>query len=115
MFYPKLIVKAKAMEDKLCELFDFLGEILGKSKFDDEKRIKEIIQEAKSRIEMGMLQRGHVIAANHLCSYFSPIEQYEENLKGLDFYKFLADLDKNFDSKIATIKEKLRELTALVF
>jgi len=115
IFYPKFSVRAKALITKLPNLMEILGEILTHSKFDDEKRLKEIIQEMKSRLEMRMLQRGHTVAAKRVCSYFSPIAKYEETLMGLSFYKFIVDLESNFKDKVKEIIENLNKVSTLIF
>lgn len=115
VFHPKFSVRAKALVEKLPELMEITGEILGHTVYEDKKRIKEIIQEMKSRMEMRMLQRGHTVAAKRACSYFSPIAKYEETLMGLSFYKFIADLDNNFEARFTEIAENLKQLSKLIF
>jgi presequence protease len=115
IFRPKFSVRAKSLVEKLPKLMEIIGEILGHTVFEDKKRIKEIIQEMKSRMEMRMLQRGHTVAAKRACSYFSSIANYEETLIGLSFYKFVADLDNNFEAKFAEVAESLKQLSKLIF
>lgn len=115
VFHPKFSVRSKALISKLPELMDITGEILGHTKFNDKKRLKEIIQEMKSRLEMRMLQRGHTVAAKRACSYFSPIAKYEETLVGLSFYKFISDLDNNFEAKLEEIVSNLEKVASLIF
>lgn len=115
VYYPKFTVRSKVLLDKLPKLIEILEEIIGHSKFDDAKRIKEIVQELESRLSSRMLERGHSIAAKRACSYFSPISKYDETLSGLDFYRFIADLEKNFDSKSQEVIDNLKELTKIIF
>ena len=65
-YYPKFSIRAKSLVDKLPELMKIIKEIAINTNFEDKNRIKEIIQELKSRIEMRMLQRGHTIAAKDI-------------------------------------------------
>ncbi|MCM0647257.1 insulinase family protein [Clostridium swellfunianum] len=115
IFYPKFSVRAKALVKKLPDLMEIIGEILSSTVYEDKKRIKEILQEMKSRMEMRMLQRGHTVAAKRASSYFSPIAKYEETLIGLSFYKFIADLDNNFDARFNEIVESFKLLSKLIF
>ncbi|MCM8709462.1 insulinase family protein [Clostridium sp. SYSU_GA19001] len=115
VYYPKFVIRSKALITKLPKLMELLGEILGHSKFNDRKRLKEIIQEMKSRMEMRMLQRGHTVASKRACSYFSPIAKYEETLIGLSFYKFISDLDNNFEAKLNDIVESLESVSKAIF
>src|SRR5699024_9785340 len=95
-YYPKFIVRSKALVKKLPQLHSLLQEIILHTKFTEEKRLKEIIQESKSRLERNIQSAGHMVVAHRLYSYFSPIGHYLEVLNGLEYYNFLVDLDNNF-------------------
>ena len=69
----------------------------------------------KSRLDMAMFDSGHIVAVNRLLSYFSNISQYEEKISGLEFYKFIEDIEENFDSKYEEIIENLKEVQKTVF
>lgn len=114
-YVPKFLVKSKSLVDKLPRLCELLEEVILKTKFDDKKRLKEIIQELKSRLEMAIFDGGHIVAANRLFSYFSPIGFYEENISGLNFYKFIEELDEKFDSKSDEIISKLSKVSKEIF
>lgn len=113
-FKPKFVVKSKAIVDKVPKLFEIIEEILLNTKFD-KNRLKEIIREMKSRLDMAMFDSGHIVAVNRLLSYFSNISQYEEKISGLEFYKFIEDIEENFDSKHEEIIENLKEVQKTVF
>lgn len=114
-YYPKFVIKSRALVDKMPKLFEILGEIAGHTKFDDKKRLKEIIREMKSRLEMTIFNRGHIVAGNHLLSYFSPLGKYNEILKGLDFYKFIAGLEKDIDGSLEEISANLGKVSNAIF
>jgi presequence protease len=114
-YYPKLIVRSKALVSKLPDLFEISGEILGNTKFDDPKRLREIVREVKSRYEMVILNRGHIMAAGRVTSYFSPVDKYRELIRGIEFYQFLAELESDFDSKVDSIISTLQEIYEDIF
>jgi Zn-dependent M16 (insulinase) family peptidase len=114
-YLPKLVVRSKALVDKLPELFGLLGQLLGHTVFDEQKRLKEVIQEVKSRLEYVISQQGHVIALGRVKSYFSQSAKYAEICRGLAFYKFIADLEQNFDAKVPEISANLKEVSRLIF
>lgn len=114
-FYPKFLVKAKVLENNLEKLILLLKDVINHTKFDEKKRLKEIIQETKSRMEMTMFQRGHIVVANHVCSYFSPMSKYEDMLGGLEFYNFICKLENNFEHEAENISKKLKELSREIF
>lgn len=114
-YLPKLVVRSKALVAKMPELFGLLGQLLGHTVFDEQKRLKEVIQEVKSRLEYVISQQGHVIALGRVKSYFSQSAKYAEICRGLAFYKFIADLEENFDAKVSEISANLREVSRLIF
>lgn len=114
-YEPKFILKSKALVDKVPKLLELLEEILVRTKLDDEKRLKEIIQEMKSRIEMVIFDSGHIVAINRLFSYFSKVGKYEELISGLGFYDFIVDIEENFDSKADEIIKNLQEVEKCIF
>jgi Zn-dependent M16 (insulinase) family peptidase len=113
--FPKLLVKSKALVRKLPELCDLIGEIIGGTRFDEQRRFREIIQESKSRFEMAVYDRGHFISAGRLLSYFSPQAAYAEALGGISFFHFMTRLERDFDKKAAEVMENLRRVAGLVF
>jgi Predicted Zn-dependent peptidases, insulinase-like len=115
LYYPKITVRSKALIDRMPKLTELIGEMVGHSKFEDKKRLKEIIMEVKSRIEMAISDRGHAVAYRRLYSYFSPTGKYTEILTGLDFYKFIAGLEKHFDSMAGEIIKNLNEVSSSIF
>lgn len=114
-YHPKLIVKSKALVEKSAKLFELLEELLLRTRFDEERRLREVIQETKSRAEMEIFDRGHQIATQRVVSYFSPFGRYTEIMRGFSFYRFVAELEKDFDSKAEEIKDNLRTVARLVF
>ena len=114
-FNPKFVIKAKALEGKVPRLMELMAEIIKKTKFDDKKRLKELIGEIKSRYEMKIYSEGHILAASRVQSYFSPAGKYVEILSGISFYHFIADLDKNFDSKFNELSSALKEVSGSIF
>jgi len=114
-FNPKFVVKSKVLTNNISKLLELLKEILTATKFDDKKRLREIIQENKSRIEMMMFDRGHIVAANHLLSYFSPQGKYDDIISGISFYKFIVDLEKNFESRAQELVDILRDISYNIF
>ncbi|MGE5632793.1 MAG: insulinase family protein [Caulobacteraceae bacterium] len=114
-YYPKFSVKGRALTNKLPEMFRLINEIIGRTRFDDAKRLKEIIREIKSRIEMRISNEGYTIACKRLFSYFSAEGSYLEVLTGLTYYKFIADIESNFEEKASEIIENLKKVANFIF
>lgn len=114
-YHPVLSVRGRALSGKLTNMFDLIGEIITGTKFDDERRIREIVQENKSRIEMRISAEGYKTACKRLFSYFSEEGCYIETISGLTYYRFVADIEKNFEKRIEEVKSNLQKLMKLIF
>lgn len=114
-FSSKLIIRAKALVSKLPKLISLLNEIITKTVFDDDKRLREVLQQARSRLEMVIYQNGHSMAMSNLGSYFSAAGKINEIMGGITYYRFLADLERNYDIRKDEIIENLKKVSDLVF
>lgn len=115
VYYPKMIVKGKVLQAKLPKLLELTEEIINHTIFDDKDKIREIIQELKSRQEMSISQAGHSVASSRLFSYFSQSGKYSELTSGLSYYKFMSDIEKNFDDIYDNLVKKLVQLYNQIF
>lgn len=114
-YHPKFTIRAKATISNLPNLIEILEEVVKKSKFDDIKRLKEIIDETKSRFEMVITDSAHILAANRLISYFSSSGKLQDLVSGLSFYKFLENIESNYDKIANEITEKIEKVYKLIF
>ncbi len=110
-----LSVAVKALQSKINHISQFLEEILLQSKFDNKTRIQQIIRELKSRKEMMMIQAGHMLAINQGRAQLRFEYDYTNESSGYNFYRFLVDLEKNFDEKFDLIKENLERVSKKIF
>ncbi|HQO02010.1 MAG TPA: insulinase family protein [Spirochaetota bacterium] len=115
LFYPKLSVKSKILIDKVDRLLPIVSEIITGSDFTGKKRLFEVIKEMKSRYETQFVPQGHIIARKRVLSYFSPPEQYEDAVSGIAFYRFLSDIEKNFDARFDEVCAVLSTIARTIF
>ena len=101
----------------LIENLDFslniISEILDETIYD-EKRIKEKLDELYLNIKQSFVGSGHRVAYQRSLSY---IDEYSHNLEitsGISYYKFIEDLDSNFDDKKDYIVNKLKNVVNLL-
>lgn len=94
-------VRVKTTLPKLEKGLELVHEILTKTKFADTARLKEIVQEYRAGMAQSLMSAGNRCSFPLVrsASYFSPINKYHEFTDGLEYYKFLVDLEKNFDAK----------------
>lgn len=115
IYHPKLTAKGKALMTKLPRLLEIMGEIIAGSRADDKRRLKEIIQEIKSRMEIRISNEGYPTACKRLFSYYSEEGAYIEAVTGLTYYKFIADIERNFENRLDTVIESLKQVADIVF
>ncbi len=102
--------KAKMVYDEIETGVELLKEICFNTVFDNEKRLLEIIQELKSKMQMRLSSLGNVVASLRAMSYFSETSYLSEITSGLEFYRFIDDIEKNFESKKGEVIANLNKL-----
>lgn len=114
-YYPKFIIKSKVISNNIPTSFELIKEIITSTKFEDGVRIKQVIQELKSKLQMRIINAGHVIAMNRVFSNFSYAMEYWNRINDGAYYEFICDLEKNLDNNIHEIKENLIRVYKTIF
>ncbi len=114
-YYPVFEFSTKVLYDKIADAFRMIEEILYRSKLEDTKRLKEIIGEMKSKLQMHFNSSGHSVAVDRAMSYYSVHGLFKEITTGIAFYKFIEDLAENFDAKIEQTIARMKELLQMIF
>ncbi|MCD7955579.1 MAG: hypothetical protein LUG93_07480 [Lachnospiraceae bacterium] len=107
-------IRSRVLYEKLPYALEMSEEILT-SRFDDDKRLYEILAKLKSRLSMQLASAGHQAAAGRALSYLSEFNAFNDAVSGIAFYELAADLEQHFDEKKEMLKEKLRSLCRLLF
>ncbi len=115
VFHPKFNINGKAIGDNIVKLLELTNTLITETKLEDKKRVKELLQQLKSRIEMVIYDMGHSIASVRVGSYFSPTMRYMDKVNGLDFYWFLSDILENFDENSEEIMSNLNSVYKKIF
>ena len=111
----RLCMKAKSICEKVPELVKLIIEIINDTIFDDKKRIKELIDERKSRMETFLMDSGHIIAISRLMSHLSNGGYANEEISGLNYYEFLTNIQKNYETMFDEIKNNIERVYESVF
>jgi presequence protease len=114
-YHPFLEAHCKAVIDKVPRALELVGEVIKNTVFSDKKRIKEIVQMLKSRIEGRLMERGHQVATVRVASYFTPASLYLESTSGYEYYRFLKGIEESFDENIDKVVSKLYEVMKVIF
>lgn len=108
-------IRTKVFYEKLEYAFGFMREMILDTVLTDEKRLREIIGEARSRVRAGFMSGGHTLAALRALSYFSGGAAISEQFGGLSMYRLLEEIDDHFDERKQEVITKLTELTVMIF
>lgn len=114
-YHPVFEFSTKVLYDKLAEAFRLIEEMLYNTKFDDTKRLKEIVDEIKSKLQMNFTSSGHSVAVDRATSYYSVHGLFKEVTTGISLYKFIEDLVDNFETKAGNTIAKMKELMQMIF
>ena len=108
-------MKSKALYNKLPIAFAMMKEILVNSKLDDEKRLKEILDMTKSRLQMRFQSAGHLTSALRAMSYASPLAKFKDITNGIGFYRTVNDICEHFEEKKEELIQNLQKLCKMLF
>jgi len=108
-------VNAKVLFSKVSKIVDLLSEITLNTVFDDSVRLKEILNEYKSRFEMSLMQSGHMYAASRLSAYISESGKYEEVIGGVELYFFIKQLLLEYDKNSKEVIENYNKVYRMLF
>ncbi|MBP5198787.1 MAG: insulinase family protein, partial [Lachnospiraceae bacterium] len=108
-------IKLKAFYENIHDAFEFVKELILNTKYDDGKRLREIISEGKSTLQGQMMQSSHSVALHRSASYVNRHSKINEIINGVDFYEFVSDLDEHFDEKKEEIVAALITLVKMIF
>ncbi|WP_069998161.1 insulinase family protein [Cellulosilyticum sp. I15G10I2] len=95
-YLPVFQLRSKALIDKVPQQVALLKEILQNTLLEDENRIIEVIREMKAMMEAAISSEGHRIAYGRLLSNLSNAEHFEEKTKGITFYHFVCEIEKDW-------------------
>ncbi len=110
-----LEIKVKVLYENIDKAFALVKEIVLHSKYQDAKRLYEIIAEMKSKMETMMSSSGHSLAAMRALSYFSETAAIAQQVNGLPQFRLLEELEENFEDKKVELTHKLETLVSYIF
>ncbi|WP_416294979.1 insulinase family protein [Paenibacillus illinoisensis] len=106
---------AKVLYSKLGFAFDMIKEIILTSRFDDSKRLYEIISQLKGQLQRSLINSGHSAAMGRSSAKHSAVAAFREAVSGIAFYQWLEELQANYDERKEELAARLQELTGMIF
>ena len=108
-------IDVKLLYDGFSFGLDIVNEIVHTTKFEDDKRMQEILNEARSRERMKVEGSSHSYAVNRATSYFSATGRYADLTGGISYYRFINRISDEFKKDKKTLQKKLREVACKLF
>ena len=108
-------VKAKMLTDHMGPAFAIVEEMMLHTKYDDKKRLRELLNEMKSKEQASFISSGHSVAAGRAMSYFSINSAVSEEIKGMTHYRFLEHLTEHFDEEYDALVAGLKAVHKFLF
>ena len=103
-------IHARFLYAKLDFVFGMFREILGTTKLDDEKRLKDILGEIRMELMATLQHSGNATAMRRALSYGSQMAKARDEISGIGFYQFIEDLFLHFEQKKQEIKDNLKKV-----
>ena len=108
-------IHTKMLYEKIEKAFEFIKEIVTGTKFDNYKRLKEILEEVKSRAYSSITQSGDSAAMLKSMSYYSKAYYLKEQTAGISFYKFVEGLLDGYQDRKEEIITALKATISNAF
>lgn len=114
-FVFKFEVKLKVLEKNLDKALELMEQMLLSSDFTDTKRLGELVAQIKARLQANLSSSGHLVAAMRSMSSFSRYALYQDELKGVAFYRSICRIEKEFSESPKSVSDKLAAITKKLF
>ena len=114
-FDVKFQIGIRTFNNKMEDAMKLVGEIIARSHYDQDKRLRELIGETRSRMLDEIAGRGNMYGAMRAESYHSRMAGIKDKVNGLDFYETIARIDDNFEEEKARLISNLQTLCTVIF
>ena len=114
-FVFKFEVKLKVLEKNLDKALELMEQMLLTSDFTDTKRLGELVAQIKARLQANLSSSGHLVAAMRSMSSFSHYALYQDELKGIAFYRSICRIEKELSESPKSVSDKLAAIARKLF
>jgi Zn-dependent M16 (insulinase) family peptidase len=106
----RLFLRGKAMLDRTEELLAVLRDVLLTVKLDNRERFRQMVLEARARMEQALVPGGHQMVNLRIRSHFSEADWAAEKMKGVSYLFFLRDLAKKVEERWPEVLSDLEDI-----
>lgn len=106
----RLVVRAKAVGERVGDMIDIVRDALTLARFDDRERFRQMVLEEKAGLEHALVPSGHHFVGLRLRSRFNSADSLQERMGGLENLFFLRELAERMDTDFGGVLADLEEL-----
>lgn len=114
-YEPMMQVNTTFLNENMDEALALVKELILNVNFEDKEKLRTVIAQAKAMMDMSFDQRILQYAQIANLKRSSDCFAYNDYLSGLEFYKFITDLNANFDAKYDEIINNLKSVYETIF
>jgi len=109
-----LFLRGKAMMAQTTELLAILRDVLLKVRLDNQARFRQIVLEAKARLEQAIVPAGHQMVNLRLRAPFNEADWAAEQMKGVSYLLFLRKLAKRVEENWTAVRQDLETVRKIL-
>lgn len=108
-------INFKILSEDLQRAFDFIKESIFHSDFSAVQSLKKIVQSAKLKGEAYFQNQAHLAAIYRSRAAVSAGAAVKEKTSGIDYFRFLAEIEQLLESNPQLVAEQLEKTAKLIF
>lgn len=108
-------MRVRCLSSQSDAALHLLEQIVLHSDYNDEKRVREIIAQAKARLSDMLSGAGHVTAYARGLSGISLMTYYKEATSGIAYYRFICEMDELMKTNPKEVLQKMKALANRIF
>ncbi len=105
-----LFLRGKAMQHQATDLMNIMRDVLLGVRLDNQQRFRQMVLEAKARVEQKIIPNGHEMVNARLRAHFSEAHWATEQMAGISYLFFLRELAETVDNNWEEVLQTLREI-----
>lgn len=109
-----MFLRGKAVPERGEDLLELMRTVLQDIRLNDPQRVRQILLEARSGMEAGLVPSGHVVVMDRISAHFNAADWVSEQIEGLEYLFFVRKLLNDFDNQWDAIQHQLEQVRDLL-
>ena len=110
-----VVASCSVLEDKTERAVEYIGEMLMHTRFDDQGRIREIVEQGTEGMRQSFIGAGHNLAIKLSGAGVSASGVVADSIGGMTFYRQLQRLRGQFDQEGPALAGQMEQLAGRIF